>query len=169
MDDDGVCTTVPDPCLSLVTSVSLQFARACVVTESRGSYVKLNYMSIKADLATERWPLMGNIATKSWSMIEERASGVTGSLASDRAEISPFFLVYSHCTSFVEWILPCFCFAHKSVTCENCVFAHESFLRCPCRAHVKTLVKPPLEHLQYLSITKKIVLWTLSKNVSSCT
>ena len=53
MDDDGVCTTVPDPCLSLVTSVSLQFARACVVTESRGSYVKLNYMSIKADLATE--------------------------------------------------------------------------------------------------------------------
>ena len=76
MDDEGVRTTVLDARLSPETScssVSLQLSRVCIVTEYRGTCLELNCrsVSITADLATHCWPLMGNIASKSWLMIDE--------------------------------------------------------------------------------------------------
>ena len=41
MDDDGVCTTVPGPSLSLMTSVFRQFSRFCIVTEFRGTCLEI--------------------------------------------------------------------------------------------------------------------------------
>ena len=81
-DDDGVCTTVPDPCLSLVTSSSRQFSRVCIVTESRASTA-----STAVNPATKCWPQMGNI-TKSWSMVDEWSAEVTLALEHLLTEVS---------------------------------------------------------------------------------
>ena len=57
------------------------------------------------------------------------------------------------CGVNLEWSLPCFSFAQRGSLVNSALFAHESLLRCPCHASVKsTLVKPSLEHLQSLLI-----------------
>ena len=58
----------------------------------------------------------GNIATKSWSMLDEGSFEVTPEVERILTQVSTVqmfvlvFLVRSRCTSFVEWILQCFCF-----------------------------------------------------------
>ena len=84
MYDGGVSTTALGPCSSLVTFVPLQFPRVCIVPDTRGACLSLSCgtVSTTADLATKCLPLMGNIATQSWSMTDEWPSEVT--LTSER-------------------------------------------------------------------------------------
>ena len=79
MDDNGMCTTVPATCLSLLTSVFLHFSRVCIVTEFRGTCLELSFSTVSTttDLGTKCWQCTENIATKSWSMIDESSSELT--------------------------------------------------------------------------------------------
>ena len=72
-----------------------------------GTQLQLCDVSTTPDLATKCWPLIDEWSSEVTLALERLLTKV-----STVAEILPcFFLVHSHCTSFVEWILPCFCFA----------------------------------------------------------